>query len=145
MTQAKKNILAPGGRDFDKAAYERRIKAAGLSDEMPEDIDEFRLDLARRVTMFVNNWRGCPEMLCQRNRGCMAPNITCTNAPPISQEERERDWPRVKAEIHFALKRHLANHAAEVAEIEAREAAKAKAKWAAFEAAKARDKRGPGV
>jgi hypothetical protein len=145
MTRAKSNTYARGGREFDRAAYERRLKAAGLVDEMAEDIDEFRLDLARRIAMFVNEWHGCPEALCQRHRGCMAPNIHCTNVPPSSQEEIDAEWPRVKAEIHFALEKHLANHAAEVAAIEAQEAAKAKAKWAAFDAAKARDKRGSGV
>lgn len=145
MTVAKEKTRARGGRDFDKAAYERRLKAAGLGDEMPEDMDQFRLAMARRINMFVNNWRGCPEMLCQRNRGCMAPNINCTNVVPPTQEEQDRDWPKAKAEIHLALKRHFANHPAEVAAFEAEEAAEADAKWAAVRAAKDRDKRGSGV
>jgi hypothetical protein len=92
-------------------SFERRLKAASLDDEtMPEDMDAFRYALARRIAMFLNRWHGCPEPICQRNRGCMAPNNTCTNIPPSSPEEMEREWPRVKVEIHNALKAHLARH-----------------------------------
>lgn len=90
-------------------SYRRRLKAAGIDpDAMPEDIDEFRGELARMIAMFIDEWHGCPEPLCQRNRGCMAPNIHCSNVEPLSPEELERDWPRVQAEVYKALKEHLA-------------------------------------
>ena len=34
----------------------------------------------------------------------------CTNLPPPSAEEMERDWPEARAKIHTALKEHLAVH-----------------------------------
>ena len=60
------------------------MKAAGFrkDEEPPEDIDALRYALARRLTMIVNNWRGCPEPLCRRHRGCMAPHIHCANTLP---------------------------------------------------------------
>jgi hypothetical protein len=93
----------------DTRSFERRLKAAGLDNEnMPDDIDEFRCDLARRIHMLVNEWHGCPELLCQRNRGCMAPNIVCANAEQPPPGKMERDWPKVQAEVYRALKEHLA-------------------------------------
>jgi hypothetical protein len=145
MTNAKRQTHASGGGKGDRADFHRRRKLAGLDGELPEDQDQFRLEFARTIALFVNNWRGCPEMLCRRNRGCMAPNIGCTNAPPISREEHEREWPKVKTESQVALKQLFANHPAEVAAIEAKWAAKAEANRAAVRAAKGRDKRSPGV
>lgn len=90
-------------------SYHRRLKAAGLdSDAIPEDIDEFRWQFARRIAMFIDDWHGCPERLCQRNRGCMAPNNNCTNAEPLPPDWQEKDWPRLQAEVHKALKARLA-------------------------------------
>ena len=76
-------------------SFYRRLKAAGIDPEaMPEDIGEFRYELARMIRMFINDWRGCPERFCQRNRGCMAPNNRCTNAKPLPPDWQEKDWPR---------------------------------------------------
>ena len=75
---------------------------------VPDDADEFRDALTRRIYMFINAWHGCPELLCARNRGCMAPDNHCANVGPPSAEEMERDWPRVQAEIYNALKEHMA-------------------------------------
>ena len=92
-------------------SFERRLKAAGLDNKtMPDDIDEFRYSLARQICMFIDKWHGCPELICRRNRGCMAPNNTCPNLPRSSREEMDREWPRVQAEVHYALKAHLAKH-----------------------------------
>jgi hypothetical protein len=92
-------------------SFARRLKAAGIDNEdVPEDADAFRDGLTRRIHMFVNKWRGCPELLCARNRGCMAPGGQCANVVPSSAEEMERDWPRVKTEFYVVLKAHLAAH-----------------------------------
>ncbi|MBI2714882.1 MAG: hypothetical protein HYX37_10570 [Rhizobiales bacterium] len=66
--------------------------------------------------MFINSWRGCKEPLCRRNRGCMAPNYNCANAPRSSPEQRARDWPRVQAQISKALRARLAALGGEDAE-----------------------------
>ena len=74
------------------------------------DMDEFRNQLARRILMFINAWHGCPEPPCRRHQGCMAPSGQCTNLPPVSAEEMERDWPQARAEIYTALQERLAAH-----------------------------------
>jgi hypothetical protein len=99
----------PRKRRHSTRSYRRRLKVAGLHDDtMPDDIDEFRNQLARRICMFINEWHGCPELLCARNRGCMAPNGNCANCPPPTAEEMERDWPQVRAEIYNAVKAVIA-------------------------------------
>ena len=98
----------PETGDDDDASYRRRIKAAGLdSDETLYradgcvDMDAMRLRLARQLDMMLNEWRGCPEQLCLRNRGCMAPSGVCSN---IAEEEYdEAEWDRVRIEIRKAL------------------------------------------
>jgi hypothetical protein len=86
----------------------RRVKAAGLDDEPCEDTPEFRAAFARRLAMFINHWHGCPEGICRRNRGCMAPNVVCSNLPPLTPEEIERDWPEVQARIYKAVQAEIA-------------------------------------
>jgi hypothetical protein len=84
-------------------SFERRLAAAGLNRPMPEDIDEFRLLLARRISMLRNRWRGCREPLCRRHRGCMAPRIVCANIPPLPPEEAEQRLQEVQAALYKAL------------------------------------------
>ena len=95
-------------------SYRRRAKAAGLEGkEPPEDADEFRYALTRRIYMYLNNWPGCPERLCARHRGCMAPNIVCANFPQQSREEADREWRKVQGDVYRSLKAHLAAHGME--------------------------------
>ncbi len=93
------------------------MRAAGIDPdgEGPEDMDAFRLQLARMIAMFLNEWHGCPERICRRNHGCMAPDIHCANVPQPSPEEMERDWPKVQFEVYKALKAEIARRAAEEA------------------------------
>ena len=91
--------------------FQERLTAAGLGgDKPPDDADEFRNGLARSITMFINTWQGCPEPLCRRHRGCMAPNIHCTNDPPLPAKEPDHDWPKAKVEILNALQELRADH-----------------------------------
>ena len=124
QTIGKANTSVPspartGGRaphtDKEQAEYQRRLRAAGIDPdaEPPQDKDAFRYQLARRIAMFINAWRGCKEPLCRRNRGCMAPNFNCANAPRPSPEERARDWPRVQAEVYKALQAEIARRGLE--------------------------------
>jgi hypothetical protein len=53
--------------------------------------------------MAINTWKGCPEPSCRRERGCMAPNNVCANAPS-SPQVSEKDLARTKAEFYRAVK-----------------------------------------
>ncbi len=109
MAETAAPLRPHGKRRHSKRNLERRLKVAGLYDkEPPEDADEFRYQFARMICMFVNEWHGCPELLCARNRGCMAPDSFCANVPQPSAEEIARDWPQVQAEIYKAVKARLA-------------------------------------
>jgi hypothetical protein len=84
---------------FERADFRRRLRLAGLGDDDAEAAsdDEQRLALARRILMAINRWRGCPEPICRRNRGCMAPDAACGNLPdpaPMSREEEARGVAR---------------------------------------------------
>ena len=96
--------------DEERADYHRRLRAAGIypDGEVPADMEVFRNQLARRIHMLINTWRGCPEPLCRRNRGCMAPHIECANIPRPSPEQMARDWPKVQAAVNKALQARLA-------------------------------------
>jgi hypothetical protein len=110
MAETAASPLQPHGkRRHSTRNYERRLKVAGLHDDkIPDDADEFRRAFTRRIYMFINAWHGCPELLCARNRSCMAPNNDCANFGPPTAETVETSWPRVRAEVYNAVKEHIA-------------------------------------
>ena len=74
-------------------------------DPVPEDIDEFRSELARRIRTFVGIWRDCNLPLCKRARACRA-TTSCAaqrNEPPATRQEMER----AKAKVWFLLQRRI--------------------------------------
>jgi hypothetical protein len=113
MTKTLPSTTHPQSRrKHDTSTFEARLKAAGLHREgdrpdYTQDIDEFRREFARAIEMFINDWEGCREPLCRRHHGCMAPNNECSNLAPVTEEEMERDWPKVQAEVYKTMKAHL--------------------------------------
>ncbi len=90
------------------ASFHRRVAAAGIDlDHVPEDMDEFRYRLARLITMYVNEWHGCPQRLCRRNEGCMAPENRCSNVQyePLTPET----WEPVRVEVRRLLDEMIAD------------------------------------
>jgi hypothetical protein len=76
-------------------------------DPVPEDIDEFRNALARKIARFIGDrqgyWRGCKERSCRRQRACVAPRIRCSNAPPlepVTPEQQARTMALVYRQVH---------------------------------------------
>lgn len=91
-----------------EADLQRRLAVAGLDgDEEPEDMDEFRHRLTREISMILNEWHGCPQRLCRRNGGCMAPEGLCSNVEyePMTREE----WEPVRVEVRRALDEMIAD------------------------------------
>jgi hypothetical protein len=90
----------------DTGNLQERLAAAGLDDgEGPENMDEFRRELTRRIYMFLNQWHGCPERICQRNRGCMAPETVCSNVEQLPPDQADAAWRAVQHEVYTALKK----------------------------------------
>jgi hypothetical protein len=105
-----KRYHAPENAAAAQADYRRRLMAAGIDpeDDPPDDMDAFRYRLARMITMHLNDWPGCPEQICRRMRGCMAPGGSCTNHaddPPMTDEE----WDEVRPKIRKALDKRIAS------------------------------------
>ena len=108
----------PDAGEDAAASYARRLKAAGLDDdggEQPKradggvDMDLIRKRVARRIAMFGNQWHGCAEPLCLRNRGCMAPDGLCANVDDGPEDVwDDPDWPRAKDEIKKMLEEEIA-------------------------------------
>ena len=79
--------------------------------EMPQDMDEFRFDLARRIDRFVADrlgcWERCDERECRRARACRSPQIQCPilPPPPVLTPEEDAKW---RAEFYDALKARVA-------------------------------------
>lgn len=94
----------------DKTNHDARLAAAGLGPDTPdpEAADAFRLQLARRIYMFVNGWDGCREGLCQRHRGCMAPSGICVNLPPLPPDPEGREWAELAPRLLRVIKARLA-------------------------------------
>ncbi len=95
-----------------KAQAEAAAKAEeNLPDEPPDDMDKFRNKLARRLNMILSNqrryWRGCKEPACRRQRACAAPNIHCSNAPPLPPSTPEAT-ARAVAHVQRTINKVLA-------------------------------------
>ena len=64
-----------------KQPHPKAQPQAAYDDDMPEDMDAFRLDLARRINRFVADrtecWKRCPQSECRRARSCRSPEIEC--------------------------------------------------------------------
>ena len=107
----------PDGASPRAQEYRRRIAALGLDAEPqegePQDMDAFRRTLARRISVFLDRWRGCPQPACKRHRGCCAPRGTCANARP-ARPQTDRNRAAMQAALQRALQRRLAevDHAA---------------------------------
>jgi hypothetical protein len=98
----------------------RKLSAVPSSPDgaaLPSDIDAFRNALARRLTMIIGNrrsaWRDCPESSCRRTRGCMAPRIKCSNAPPGKPDPDGTRLARTLAQVRRALEAGMATAPAE--------------------------------
>ena len=103
-------------RDKLRAAANDRAAAAWLPELPPDDMDAFRLTLARRINIFISNrqrrWRGCPEPACRRRRGCVAPRIECSNSAPARPSTPEQT-ARTLAQVQRALREVSARQEAE--------------------------------
>ena len=78
-------------------------------DDAPQDIDAFRMELARRLHILVSNqqrrWCGCREPSCKRARACRAPRGVCSNSKP-TKPVSERQSARARAMLARALREH---------------------------------------
>ena len=76
-------------------------------DAIPENIDEFRNALARRISRLIGDheeyWRSCKELSCRRRRACLAPRIHCSNAPPLPPSTPEQQ-ARTMAQVQRMLR-----------------------------------------
>ena len=103
----------------ERAAYRmERIAArarAAAPEQPPDDVDQMRYWLARRIAVFIGNrkqyWRGCAEPCCRRARACIAPRIACSNGPKQKPDPDGRRWARTSAHIQRTL-RHAAEQRA---------------------------------
>ncbi len=79
-------------------------------DEIPENADEFRLKLARRISRYVSDakhrWCTCREPSCKRRRQCVAPHGRCSNAVTLRPQTAEQA-ARNKGRIQRLLRIHL--------------------------------------
>jgi hypothetical protein len=73
---------------------------------MPEDINEFRRALLKRMNDIHQEWRTCSQAICRRARKCAAQNLACSPKPaPMDR--------RKAAHVKFLLKRALEARLAE--------------------------------
>jgi hypothetical protein len=86
--------------------------AAGRSDDGPEDIDEFRMELARMMVNFMHGWRDCPEPACRRAHACRGRTLVCSAKAPKPSPQATA---RATADIVHLLKRVCARTQAEPA------------------------------
>lgn len=119
--QAGSRVSRSLARDTRAVASGTREKVAAQPavhepDEGPQNIDQFRRDMARRIHQFVSNreglWLSCPEAACRRHRACAAPHGACTNAKP-RKPLTEQQQAQAMAEVQRMLREELARRGIE--------------------------------
>ncbi len=77
-------------------------------DEIPQDIDANRRELARKIGMYVANvrkrWRSCGEPSCKRARSCCAPRGRCSNRPPNRRTMKPEHEARSRAKLYRSIR-----------------------------------------
>jgi hypothetical protein len=82
----------------------KRPKPAPESDDMPEDINEFRRELLQRMNNMLQEWRTCSQAVCRRARQCVAENLACSPTPaPINRRKAARAKFRLKRALEARL------------------------------------------
>jgi len=100
---AAKRNAAPAPRDDE-------------DDPVPENIDDFRNALARRIWRLISDmkqrWRTCGERCCKRARACIAPQGNCANGAPEKPMTPEQ-VARGMAQLQRMMRERVEQRAAE--------------------------------
>jgi hypothetical protein len=79
--------------------------AHAVEDYGPENIEDFRRELLRKMNNILQQWRSCKEGICRRTKACVARNVTCSAGPSrLTPQQRSR----ARYDLHCALHRRLA-------------------------------------
>ncbi len=86
-------------------------------DPIPENIDDFRNELARRISRLISNaehrWSTCGERACKRARNCRAPRGICINPKPETKPEKPEQVARTLAQFQRMVRERVAQMDAE--------------------------------
>jgi hypothetical protein len=80
-------------------------------DPVPQDPDEFRLEMVRRIHNFLRVWRDCSTPVCKRSHKCHGPPFRCEKDSPKHTRKQEA---RAMAKLQKLLKRELERRAPEL-------------------------------
>jgi len=81
-----------------RARAEALLQEAG-DDPVPQDIHEFRRELARRIMTVLGLPKRCRERACRRGRRCAGRDLRCQRdfpAPPMTRDEQAEALARVQ-------------------------------------------------
>ena len=90
-----------------RGAQARALPPQAEDDPVPNDIDEFRRALARRILTFLGMPRRCREPACRRAKRCVGPDLRCQRDNPVQKLSPDQE-AAMKAALQRALRRRLA-------------------------------------
>ena len=96
---------ARGREEIDRSVT--TVIAADDDDGGPEDMDEFRLDIVRRIQSFLGCWRDCDQPICKRARACRGDTLACAAG---DVEPTPQQWTRQRGKMYEALQRAMAKY-----------------------------------
>jgi hypothetical protein len=110
-----KKFAGPAKRTSTAERNERRAPARdqAKSDDddgpMP-DMDEFRLEMVRRIQSFLKSWRDCDQPICKRARACRGKTLPCAAKLP---KPTAQQWARLRGKMFSDVQRAIAKHESE--------------------------------
>jgi hypothetical protein len=88
---------------------DQRARAAALPDDddpVPDNVDEFRLALARKIMTLLGMHRRCGEGACRRHRRCSGADLRCQRDNPMPPMTPDQEAAAL-ADVQRALQRHV--------------------------------------
>ena len=92
-----------------KPPLNRDCDDAHDDDPIPDDIDEFRREMVRRIATFLQAWRTCRRPPCKRGRRCAA-RMPCASLANLRQLPAHQD-PAMISNFYRLLQRGVAGAA----------------------------------
>ena len=89
-----------------RPAQARALPPQAEDDPVPNDIDEFRRALARRILTFLGMPRRCREPACRRAKRCVGPDLRCQRDNPVPKLSPDQE-AAMKAALQRTLRRRL--------------------------------------
>src|SRR5436309_3750334 len=91
----------------------KHVRDRAQDPERPQNLEELRSRLNRRLSDFRDGWKRCEHQLCRRRKQCCGngPDFKCTNDGAPRPAASEEEQAKVISDLYKAVKARCAEYA----------------------------------